>query len=169
MDYIQINQAFTATIDLPDSISTDTVKYKIYKAGDGSIFAQGNATYIAGIHWKVTFTPNIQDVFIVEVWNETRAIDVIYSREFQAVSSTTLSQPIEDDSSTPTASELLVLIDKAIRTRLAGGAVQSYAIAGRNLQYMTLTELRQLKNELQQQIAAEGGGARNYVSFTKPR
>jgi hypothetical protein len=78
-----------------------------------------------------------------------------------------LSQPIEGEA-TPTTTELIELIDKAIATRLRGGAVQSYSIGGRNLQYMTLSELRNLRADLGKQIAAEKGGGRNYAKFVSP-
>lgn len=166
MDYIIANQPFTAVLNIPESKSADTVTYKVYKASNGTLFVQGNAVYVAGISWKVSFTPDVLDTYIVEVNDQT--LDVIYSANFQAVSSTSVSQPVGDDGTTPTATDLLTLIDKAIKARLSGGAVQSYSISGRNIQYMTLTELRELRRELQSQIASESGGAINYASFRRP-
>jgi hypothetical protein len=55
-------------------------------------------------------------------------------------------------------------IDAAIRARLAGGAVAEYTIGNRNLRYVTLSELRQLRSEIatrvanEQQAAAIGDG-----------
>ncbi len=140
MDYIIANQSFTAVLNIPESKSADTVTYKVYKASNSSLFVQGNALYVAGISWKVTFTPNVLDTYIVEVNDET--LDVVYSANFQAISSTGISQPIGGEETTPTTNELIELIDKAIGTRLRGGAVQSYSIGGRNLQYMTLSDSR---------------------------
>ena len=69
MNFITLNEIFTAVITIPESQSGDTVTYKIYKASDGAEFASGSATYIAGIQWKVVFTPTSADSYIVEVNN----------------------------------------------------------------------------------------------------
>ncbi len=166
MDYIQVSQSFTAVIDIPESQSSDSVTYKVYKASTGFIFAQGNAVFVAGINWKISFTPDTLDVYVVEVSDTT--IDVVYSQNFQSINSAVLTQPVEGDTPAPTASELIILVDRAIKTRLLGGAVQSYSIGGRNLQYMTLSELRSLRADLSKQIAAQNGGGRNYAKFVNP-
>lgn len=65
--------------------------------------------------------------------------------------------------------ELLDKVEAAIDARLSGGAVQSYSIGGRNLQYVTLEELKKLRAELKREIASEaGGGTRTYAKFTNP-
>ena len=64
--------------------------------------------------------------------------------------------------------ELLDKIEAAIDARLSGGAVQSYSIGGRNLQYVTLEELRKLRDQLKREIASESGNARTYAKFTNP-
>ncbi len=165
MDYIQVNKVHTEVIGIPESQSSDTVTFNVFKASDNSLFASGAAVYVGGLNWKISFTPTVLDVYAIDVYNQ--ALDVTYSRSVQAVSSVTLSQPVEDEE-TPTASELIELIDKAIATRLRGGAVQSYSIGGRNLQYMTLSELRNLRADLGKQIAAQNGGGRNYAKFVSP-
>ena len=165
MDYIQVNKAHTEVVGIPESKEGHTVTFQVFKASDNSLFASGTAVYVGGLNWKISFTPTVLDVYAIDVYNQD--LDVTYSRSVQAVSSVTLSQPIEDDE-TPTTSELIVLIDKAIATRLRGGAVQSYSIGGRNLQYMTLSELRNLRADLGKQIAAEKGGGRNYAKFVNP-
>ncbi len=68
-----------------------------------------------------------------------------------------------------TTQEILDAVNAAINTRLAGGAVASYSINGRNIQYSPLNELRDLKKELQAQLASEKGGARTFVSFKNPQ
>lgn len=165
MDYIQINKAHTEVIGIPESQSAHVVTFQVFKASDNSVFASGTAVYVGGLNWKFSFTPNALDVYAIDVYNQN--LDTTYSRSVQAVSSVTLSQPV-DDEETPTASALIDLIDKAIATRLRGGAVQSYSIGGRNLQYMTITELRNLRADLSKQIAAQNGGGRNYAKFVNP-
>lgn len=165
MDYIQINKVHTEVVGIPESKDGHVVTFQVYKASDNSLFASGTAVYVGGLNWKISFTPTALDVYAIDVYNQD--LDVTYSRSVQAVSSVTLSQPVEDEE-TPTTSELIELIDKAIATRLRGGAVQSYSIGGRNLQYMTLSELRNLRADLNKQIAAQNGGGRNYAKFVSP-
>lgn len=68
-----------------------------------------------------------------------------------------------------TTQEMLDAVNNAINTRLQGGAVASYSINGRNIQYSPLNELRDLKRELQAQLASEKGSARTFVSFKNPQ
>jgi hypothetical protein len=166
MDYIQVNKAHTEVIGIPESNSGHTVTFQVYKASDNSLFASGTAVYVGGLNWKISFTPTSLNVYAIDVYNQT--LDVTYSRSVQAVNSVTLSQPVEDEEEPPTTNELIDLIDKAIATRLRGGAVLSYSIGGRNLQYLTLSELRNLRADLGKQIAAQNGGGRNYAKFVSP-
>ena len=165
MDYIQVNKIHTEVIGIPESNSAHTVTFQIFKASDNYLFASGAVVYVGGINWKLSFTPTSLDVYAIEVRNQD--LDVTYSRSVQAVSSVTLSQPVEEET-TPTTNELIELIDKAIAARLRGGAVQSYSIGGRNLQYMTLSELKNLRTELNELLAAGKGGGRNYAKFVNP-
>lgn len=71
--------------------------------------------------------------------------------------------------SSPTTQEMLDAVNAAINARLTGGAVASYSINGHDIQYISLRELRELKNELQAQLAGEKGSARNFVSFRNPQ
>ncbi len=166
MDYIQVNKVHTEVVGIPESNSGHTVTFQVYKASDNSLFASGAAVYVGGLNWKISFMPTSLDVYAVDVHNLD--LDVTYSRSVQAVSSVTLSQPVGDEETTPTINELIELIDKAIAARLRGGAAQSYSIGGRNLQYMTLSELRSLRAELNKQLAAQKGGGRNYAKFVDP-
>jgi hypothetical protein len=68
-----------------------------------------------------------------------------------------------------TTQEMLDAVNAAINARLTGGAVAAYSINGRNIQYIPLSELRELKKELQAQLAAEKGGARTFASFKNPQ
>lgn len=57
-------------------------------------------------------------------------------------------------------------VEAAINARLVGGAVQSYTIGARNLQYMTLAELRQFRTELKNEYAnSQGGKTRTLARF----
>lgn len=165
MDYIQVNKTYTEVIGIPESQSGHIVNFQVYKVSNNTLFASGAAVYVGGINWKLQFTPTSLDVYAIEVHNQD--LDVKYTRSVQAVESVTLSQPVEEET-TPTTAELIELIDKAIAARLRGGAVQSYSIGGRNLQYMTLSELKNLRSDLNEQLAAGKGGGRNYAKFVDP-
>ena len=67
-----------------------------------------------------------------------------------------------------TTSEMLDQVNTAISARLSGGAVASYSINGRNIQYMPMSELMSLKKDLQKQLAAEKGGSQNFAKFVRP-
>jgi len=66
-----------------------------------------------------------------------------------------------------TRQELLDKVNTAIDARLTGGGVASYSIGGRNLQYVSLTELFQIRDKLQTEISGEKG-SRNFASFRRP-
>ena len=83
MDKAKIREYCTAVFSFADSQSTDTVTYKIYRASDCSIFAQGNCSYVNGINWKVVFRPKTVDIFIVQAKNET--LDVEDVRIFKVI------------------------------------------------------------------------------------
>ena len=69
--------------------------------------------------------------------------------------------------SAPTKQEMLENVETAINVRMTGGAVQSYSIGGRNLQYITLAELIKLRDMLRQEIAA-GSSRTSYAKFENP-
>ncbi len=68
----------------------------------------------------------------------------------------------------PTTSEMLNQVNAAISARLIGGAVDSYSINGRNIEYMPMPDLLALKRDLEKQLASENGGSRNYAKFVDP-
>ena len=72
--------------------------------------------------------------------------------------------------SAPIKQEMLDNVENAINARMTGGAVQSYSIGGRNLQYITLTELIKLRDSLRQEIASSGGSVSrtSYARFDDP-
>jgi hypothetical protein len=158
---ITVNQSFFAIIPVPESKSTDTITYEIRKGSDGSIFAFGVPTFVGGISWKVTFTPAVVgEVYIVEVTNST--LDVKYQQEFRAVSAiSTSSMP----SAVPTVQEMLDLIQKAIYAKINNEAIQSYSINGRNIQYMSLSELQSLEMYYTKKLACSSGITRTYAEF----
>ena len=67
----------------------------------------------------------------------------------------------------PTTQEMLEKVELAIMARLNGGAVQSYSIGGRNLQYMQLPELEKMRDKLIRQ-SNPSGGTTTYASFGRP-
>lgn len=67
----------------------------------------------------------------------------------------------------PTKQEMLENVEIAINARMTGGAVQSYTIGGRNIQYVGLEELRKLRDQLRREIAGSGGTT-TYASFGRP-
>ena len=82
MNLISKGEICTVIFAIPESIQTDAVSYKIFRVSDGSIVSQGNCIYIAGINWKVVFQPEAEDIFIVEVDNQT--VDSVFSQIFKA-------------------------------------------------------------------------------------
>jgi hypothetical protein len=66
-----------------------------------------------------------------------------------------------------TKQEMLDNVETAINARMTGGAVQSYSIGGRNLQYITLTELIKLRDILRQEIASALSRT-SYARFDNP-
>lgn len=81
---IKCGVAKTVALGIPESRSTDTVTYRVYRASDKSVFSSGAAEFISGNEWSLSFTPTIVDTYIVEVTDAT--LDVTYSRPFVAVS-----------------------------------------------------------------------------------
>ena len=69
--------------------------------------------------------------------------------------------------SAPTRQEMLDNVETAINARITGGALHSYSIGGRNLQYITLDELRNLRDQLRREIAGSGENT-TYASFGSP-
>jgi len=67
----------------------------------------------------------------------------------------------------PSKQELLENVETAINARLTGGAVHSYSIGDRNLQYISLNELIRLRTKLRREIA--GSQTRTlYARFNNP-
>lgn len=101
MDYILLNATFTALIPIPGSLNTDTVTYVIYRS-DGSTFASGSMTFVADEIWKCTFTPTVEDTFILKVNDTTISSkrENFYRSTSSGTSPETPSTPYDDDLTT---------------------------------------------------------------------
>lgn len=69
--------------------------------------------------------------------------------------------------SAPTKQEILDNVENAVNARMTGGAVQSYSIGGRNLQYISLSELLKLRDQLHREIACSKQTT-TYAGFKDP-
>lgn len=69
--------------------------------------------------------------------------------------------------SAPTKQEMLDNVENAINARMTGGAVTSYSIGGRNLQYISLDELLKLRDQLRREIAGSNDTT-TYAKFDNP-
>ncbi len=70
-------------------------------------------------------------------------------------------------STPPTPKEMLDNVNTAIDARMTGGAVESYSIAGRNLQYISIDELVKLRSRLRQEVSS-GTSRTSYAEFRRP-
>jgi len=68
-----------------------------------------------------------------------------------------------------TAQTLLTAVNTAIETRLNGGAVQSYTIGNRNVAFMSLRDLQELRRTLQQEVSLLAGKNKTFVQFVQPK
>ena len=69
----------------------------------------------------------------------------------------------------PAKQDMLDNVEIAINNILAGGAVQSYSINGRNLQRYSLKELQDLRKQLKAEIADYSTDrTTSYVTFERP-
>lgn len=64
------------------------------------------------------------------------------------------------------ATTMLEAVETAIVARLSGGGVQSMSVNGRNIQYMTLRELQELRRELRDEVSG-GASTRSVASFRR--
>ena len=86
MKSINVNSAYSEIIPLPNESSTATLTYTIYRASDKSTFGTGTLTYVAGINWKLTFTPLVvSEIYIIEALNADSV--VIFSESYKALTS----------------------------------------------------------------------------------
>lgn len=171
--YIKIGELFWVIQALPDSQSGDSVSIEIRRLSDNYTWNfsslvfesgsnSGSMTFVNGITWKASFTPPTKDTYIVTITHV--GMNVKYSQTLLAITPTATTTAI----TTVTPSTLLTAVEQAIAARFNGGAVQSYSIGGRNLQYMSIESLMKMRDQLKAEVANSLGGARNYVSFEDP-
>jgi hypothetical protein len=156
-----VNQLYTMVVAIPDSQSGDSVAYVLYRASDGQALLSGVMTHVTGIHWKTSFSPASAGTFTLEVTDST--LSVVHSVEVVVAAVTVVT------TAAITAATLLAQVNSAINARMSGGAVHSYTMpGGRNLQYIPLAELLQLRTQLQLEVTNASGGARSYAQFVDP-
>ena len=68
----------------------------------------------------------------------------------------------------PTDEELMEILKTAIKTRSEGGAVRSYSISGRNIQYEGLDVLEKLLDKYEKRVAAKKSNT-TYARFDNPQ
>lgn len=64
---------------------------------------------------------------------------------------------------------LLVLVNAAINVRLVGGVVESYEIDGRNIRYVSLTDLFEIRRGLEREKEIESAGGLPVAYAVKDR
>lgn len=160
---IYLNQAIDLLITVPLTTSGNTVTYEIFNAA-GTVIQSGNMVFVRDEIWKVaSFTPTSLGALTLKSTEST----TLQKREnfYNVVSSATVASL---PGTVPTTQEMLDNVRKAINAKLAGGAVQSYSISGRQLQNYSIDELWRLEENLVKRSAAETGGGRNYAKFVNP-
>lgn len=163
MIYVAVNQPVTAVLRIPDSQVGDTVTYLVIKANDGLTFASGNATFVAHNLWRVTFTPiAVDEVYVVRLDDAT--LDVQTSESFKAV---TAPQVAVQEGEAQTSEALFQKVNAAISALLNSGAIHSYMIGGRNIVYMTLADLTNLRDKLKREVNATKD-TRSFAQFGNP-
>lgn len=172
---VKANELWTIIQGIPESQPADSVTIKIIRLADSytwnfntSRFELGSAIgtmlNVSGIVWKQTFTPPAAGTYLVIIDDTT-----LDAQHYQTI--VAYAEVVEEESvdSTPvTAASLLTLVETAISNRLAGGAVQSYSISGRNIQYMSLDELFKTRDRLKREASASRGSATTYARFSSP-
>lgn len=101
MEYLTLNQTFTAFIPIPGSSSGDTVSYVIYKGSNAAVFQSGSMTFVADEIWKCAFTPIVAgETYILKVHDTT--IDSKREDFYQPFSTVTpsINVPTGDDLTT---------------------------------------------------------------------
>ncbi len=160
---IYLNQAIDLLITVPLTTSGNTVTYEIFKA-DGTVVQSGSMVFVRDEIWKVAaFTPTSLGALTLKATEST----TLQKREnfYNIVASATVASI---PGTVPTTQEMLDNVRKAINAKLVGGAVQSYSIAGRQLQNYSLDELWKLEENLTKRSDAEHGGGRTYAKFVDP-
>ena len=125
----------------------------------------GAMTFTFDIFWKANFTPPSSGTYIVSI--ENTDLDVKYAQVLTAVSDAPPS-PVTPEAVEVTPQALLSIVNQAIYAKLSNGAVQSYSISGRNIQYMSLAELEKMRERYIAEIQASKSSGRTYARFRNP-
>ncbi len=159
---------------IPESLATDTVTIEIRRLSDSYTWSfstlafasgsnSGSMIFVNDIVWKQSFTPPAVGTYIIVINNST--LGVKYVQSFEATLDPTVTvAPV----SGTTAADMLTAVNNAIITRLNGGAVQSYSVAGRNIQKATLEELYRIRDRLTREVNSASDSGFNFATFNDP-
>ena len=174
--YIKTGKLCDIVQAIPESAPSNEVAIVIQRLSDGFswnftnlVFENasnaGAMAFTFDIFWKASFTPPSSGTYIVSI--ENTDLDVKYAQVLTAVSDTPPS-PVTPEAAEVTTQALLSIVIQAIYAKLHNGAVQSYSIGGRNIQYMPLSELEALRKSLASQTQSGKTTGRTYAKFERP-
>ena len=155
------------------NLSTGTVFKIYYRKPDGTTGSWTAQKESDDLSISYT-TLSASDLDIVGTWALQSYVEISGWKGFGVSVNLIVGTPVTEIT-TPAATTydtsiqgMLNAVDQAIAALIAGGAVQSYSIAGRNIQKMRLDELRNLRKELYQELALSKGNNRSFAKFCNP-
>ncbi|MDD5449659.1 MAG: hypothetical protein PHO42_03570 [Candidatus Omnitrophica bacterium] len=174
--YIKTGKLCSIIQAIPESAADNNVVISIKRLSDGFMWNftdlvfedavnSGPMVFTFDIFWKAEFTPPTSDTYIVSIENSN--LDVKYAQILVAVSDS-IPSPVVPEPGEVSAEALLAIVNQAIYARLNNGAVASYSIGGRNIQYMPLSELEALRKSLLAQTQSAKSSGRTYAKFERP-
>lgn len=117
-------------------------------------------------------TLSSSDLDVVGTWVLQSYVEISGWKGFGVSVNLIVGTPVTETTPPPvtpapstTPEDMLTAVNQAIAANLAGGAVQSYSIGGRNIQKATLAELWKMRDDLTRLIGAKAGGGRTYAKF----
>lgn len=156
------------------NLSTGTVFKIYYRKPDGTTGSWTAQKESDDLSISYT-TLSSSDLDVVGTWVLQSYVEISGWKGFGVSVNMIVGSPVTEVITTPAAAVLdtsiqgmLTAVNQAIAALIAGGAVQSYQIAGRNIQKMRLEELRDLRKELTQELALSKGNNRSYAKFCNP-
>lgn len=161
---------------IPESAADNNVTVAIKRLSDGFMWNftnlvfedalnTGPMVFTFDIFWKASFTPPTSDTYIISIENTT--LDVKYAQVLVAVSDS-IPSPVVPEQGEVSPEALLAIVTQAMYARSNNGAVASYSIDGRNIQYMELSELDALRKSLAAQTQSGKTTGRTYAKFERP-